>query len=83
MVGKASSDAKAGDWVEVLGKDGERFGWGLYNPRSKMPLRIVSHSNEEINEYHFFETAIRRAASLRQQIPANPPPDEQLSCHSR
>ena len=68
MVGKASSDAKAGDWVEVLDKDGERFGWGLYNPRSKMPLRIVSHSSEEINEYHFFETAIRRAASLRQQI---------------
>ena len=65
MVGKASADAKAGDWVEVIGKEGERFGWGLYNPKSKMPLRIVSHSSEEIEETEFFETAIRRAAVLR------------------
>lgn len=67
MIGKASSDARPGDWVEVIGKEGTRFGWGLYNPRSRMPLRIVSHSQEEIEEVPFFETAIRRAAALRRE----------------
>ncbi|MDX1679470.1 MAG: class I SAM-dependent rRNA methyltransferase [Akkermansiaceae bacterium] len=75
MVGKASSDAKPGDWVEVIGKDGERFGWGLYNPKSKMPLRIVSHSREEIDEQSFFETAIREAARLRLQT-------HDIDCHT-
>lgn len=68
MVAKASSDAKAGDWVEVIGKDGERFGWGLYNPKSKMPLRLVSHSVQEIDESEFFSDAIRNAAQLRREV---------------
>jgi len=68
MVGKASSDARPGDWVEVIGKEGERFGWGLYNPRSRMPLRVVSHTAEDVEEDAFFESAIRRAASLRREI---------------
>jgi len=68
MVGEASHDAKPGDWVEVIGKEGERFGWGLYNPKSKMPLRVVSHSSEELEEVPFCENAIRRAAELRRGI---------------
>lgn len=68
MLGEASSDARPGDWVEVIGREGERFGWGLYNPGSKMPLRIVSHSQEDLDEQTFFEAAIRRAASLRRDI---------------
>ncbi len=68
MMGKASPDAKPGDWVEVIGKEGERFGWGLYNPKSKMPLRIVSHSHETLDETEFFETAIQNAANLRRKI---------------
>lgn len=68
MVGEASRDAKPGDWVEVIGREGQRFGWGLYNPKSKMPLRVVSHSQEELEEQPFFESAIRRAAALRREI---------------
>ncbi len=67
MMGEASRDARPGDLVEVIGKEGTRFGWGLWNPRSRMPLRIVSHSLEEIDET-FFEDAIRRAAKLRREI---------------
>ncbi len=67
MIGEASRDARPGDLVEVIGKEGTRFGWGLWNPRSRMPLRIVSHSLEEIDE-SFFEHAIRRAAKLRREI---------------
>lgn len=67
MIGKVSPDARAGDLVEVLDKDGQRFGWGLWNARSRMPLRIVRHGQDAIDE-SFFEDAIRRAAELRRSI---------------
>ncbi len=67
MIGEVSRDARPGDLVEVLGKEGTTFGWGLWNPKSRMPLRVVSHSLEEIDE-SFFENAIRRAANLRRGI---------------
>lgn len=67
MMGEASRDAKPGDFLRVLDKEGNPFGWGLWNPRSRMPLRIVSHSHEELDE-SFFETAITRAAELRRSI---------------
>ena len=67
MIGEVSRDARPGDLVEVLGKEGTTFGWGLWNPKSRMPLRIVSHSLKEIDE-SFFENAIRRAANLRRGI---------------
>jgi 23S rRNA (cytosine1962-C5)-methyltransferase len=67
MIGEVSGDAKPGALVQVVGKEGRPFGWGLWNPRSRMPLRIVSHSTEALDET-FFEGAIRRAASLRREI---------------
>ncbi len=67
MIGDVSRDARPGDLVQVLGKEGTPFGWGLWNPRSRMPLRIVSHSLDEIDE-SFFEKAIHRAAELRCDI---------------
>ena len=66
MIGEASSDARPGDLVEVLDKDGATFGWGFFNPRSNMPLRIVRHGAEEVGE-DFFPEAIARAASLRRE----------------
>jgi 23S rRNA (cytosine1962-C5)-methyltransferase len=67
MIGEVSPDARPGDLVRVLGKEGGEFGWGLWNPRSRMPLRIVSHSADALGE-DFFEQAIRRAAELRRRI---------------
>lgn len=67
MIGEVSRDAKPGDLVRVLGKDGMPFGWGLWNPRTRIPLRMVSHSVGDLDEA-FFETAIRRAAELRRGI---------------
>ncbi len=68
MVGEASRDAAPGDFVRVLGREGTPFGWGLWNPKSRMPLRVVSHSLEELDDVSFFENAIRRAAQLRREI---------------
>lgn len=67
MVGEVSRDAKPGDLVEVFGKQGTRFGWGLWNPKARMPLRMVSHSLEDLDET-FFEHAIVRAAALRREV---------------
>lgn len=67
MIGEVSPDAKPGDLVRVLSKEGEPFGWGLWNPRSRMPLRVVAHTAEDLDE-SFFETAIRRAADLRRNV---------------
>ena len=67
MVGEVSRDAKPGDLVEVFGKLGTRFGWGLWNPKARMPLRIVSHSMEDLDE-SFFENAIVRAVKLRREL---------------
>lgn len=67
MIGEVTRDASPGDFVEVLGREGTRFGWGFWNPKSRMPLRVVSHSLEDLDE-SFFETAITRAASLRREI---------------
>jgi len=67
MIGPVSRDAKAGDLVQVLGREGRPFGWGFWNPKSRMPLRIFSHREEEIDE-SFFLDAIRRAGAMRREI---------------
>ncbi|MBK1882212.1 class I SAM-dependent rRNA methyltransferase [Luteolibacter pohnpeiensis] len=67
MIGEVSRDATPGALVQVLGKEGTPFGWGLWNPKSRMPLRVVSHSLDDLDET-FFEDAIRRAASLRREV---------------
>ncbi len=64
MLGDVSAEAKAGDLVAVYDKQGARVGAGLYNPRAKIPLRVVCHSGEPVGE-DYFEAALRRAVALR------------------
>lgn len=64
MLGETSRDAKPGDLVNVYDKFGNRVGIGLYNPRAKMPLRVVTHTAEPLGG-EYFETALRRAVALR------------------
>lgn len=67
MLGEVSRDARPGDLVSVYDKFGHRVGTGLYNPRAKMPLRVVVHSGEPVGE-EYFEGAIRRAVALRRDL---------------
>jgi 23S rRNA (cytosine1962-C5)-methyltransferase len=67
MLGEVSRDARPGDLVSVYDKFGHRVGTGLFNPRAKMPLRVVVHSSEPIGE-EYFEMAIRRAVGLRREM---------------
>jgi 23S rRNA (cytosine1962-C5)-methyltransferase len=64
MMGRVSSDAKNGDLVAVYDKNGQRIGAGLFNPRAKIPLRVIIHSTEPVTE-DYFEAALRRAVALR------------------
>jgi 23S rRNA (cytosine1962-C5)-methyltransferase len=67
LLGKVSQDARPGDWVSVFDKNGLRAGSGLYNPRAKIPLRVVVHSSEPVGE-EYFGQAIRRAVALRRDL---------------
>src|SRR6186713_2725281 len=67
MLGEVSRDARPGDLVSVYDKFGHRVGTGLFNPRAKMPLRVVTHTAQILGE-EYFETAIRRAVALRKDM---------------
>jgi 23S rRNA (cytosine1962-C5)-methyltransferase len=67
LLGKVSPDARPGDWVSVFDKNGEPVGAGLFNPRAKIPLRVVAHGAGPIGE-DYFEAAIRRAVALRREL---------------
>ena len=66
MLGDVSPDARPGDWVAVYDKTGRRVGAGLYNPRAKIPLRVVCHSPEPVGE-EYFDAALARAVGLRRE----------------
>jgi 23S rRNA (cytosine1962-C5)-methyltransferase len=67
LLGEVSPDARPGDWVSVYDKNGEPVGAGLFNPRAKIPLRVVVHGTEPIGE-DYFEGALRRAVALRRDL---------------
>lgn len=50
MISAVSPDAGAGDLVSVYDKDGNRFGTGFYNPKARVPLRVLDHHHEEFDE---------------------------------
>ena len=64
MLGEVSREARPGDLVTVYDKFGERVGLGLFNPRAKIPLRVVAHAPDAVGE-DYFEAALRRAVALR------------------
>lgn len=50
MIRAVSPDAKPGQLVKVYDKEGEPFGHGLYNPGARVPLRMLHHGREAIDE---------------------------------
>jgi 23S rRNA (cytosine1962-C5)-methyltransferase len=67
LLGGVSPDARPGDLVAVYDKNGGRLGAGLFNPRAKIPLRVVAHGAEPLAE-DYFQRAIRRAVALRREV---------------
>ncbi|HKX62242.1 MAG TPA: class I SAM-dependent rRNA methyltransferase [Verrucomicrobiae bacterium] len=64
MLGSASPDARPGDLVAVFDKEGQPFGTGLYNPKARVPLRIVDHGEKPVGE-EIFLSRIEQAIDLR------------------
>ncbi len=67
MVGEVNGNPKPGALVQVLGKQGDPFGVGFWNPHARLPLRLVHHRPDPPDEAYFL-TAIRSAAELRRKI---------------
>ncbi len=56
-----------GDVVEVLASHGQSVGRGLYSPQSKIPVRLLTRSQEAIGDT-FWRTRIQAAVALRKQV---------------
>ena len=63
----ASEDARPGCWVHVYDKLGQPFGAGLWNPRARIPLRMVTHTRG-ISEESVLEASLERAVRLRTEV---------------
>src|SRR5688500_5823242 len=64
MLGRVSRGARPGDLVSVYDKAGKLCGAGLYNPDVKIPVRVVCHTADAVDE-SYFDAALRRAVALR------------------
>ncbi|MBL6764514.1 MAG: class I SAM-dependent rRNA methyltransferase [Verrucomicrobiae bacterium] len=64
MISAVSPEAKPGDLVTVYDKEGGRFGHGLYNPKARVPLRVIHHGPDDIDE-SYLDAAVQRALDLR------------------
>lgn len=64
---RADRDAKAGDLVEVIAAEGERAGYGIYNPKSELTLRMLSRGGEAPNAA-WWQQQLAEAVRLRKEI---------------
>ena len=67
MVGATSPDAAAGDLVRVYDKEGKPFGAGWFNPKARVPLRVLHHGTDAFGEAELDER-LRTAIRLRTQV---------------
>lgn len=66
MAGAVSPDAGAGDLVNVYDKEGRRFGAGYWNPKARVPLRVLHHGDSEFGEAEL-DAMLVRAVRLRRE----------------
>src|SRR4051794_32567739 len=64
---RVDREAAAGDLVEVLNADGQRAGFGLYNPKSELALRLLSHAQEPPNTA-WWKARLENAVRLRREV---------------
>ncbi len=67
MLLAVSRDAAGGDLIHVYDKEGQPFGTGFFNPRAKVPLRVLTHGVEPLTEADL-DDRVRRACSLRNDL---------------
>lgn len=67
MVRGADPSARPGDVVSVYDKSGAFFGRGLYNPRSQIVVRMLTHADAPIDDA-FWRQRLSSAIELRRQL---------------
>ena len=67
MIRDASAGAKPGDWVNVYDKTGAPAGNGLWNPRSRVPLRLF-HTGEQFVPETLLGELVERAVRHRTEF---------------
>ncbi|MCU0659107.1 MAG: class I SAM-dependent rRNA methyltransferase [Polyangiaceae bacterium] len=60
--------ARPGDEVAVLDPEGKFLGRGFYTPRSAIPVRLLTRSQEERIDGAFFRRRLQRALALRHTL---------------
>jgi 23S rRNA (cytosine1962-C5)-methyltransferase len=63
-IARVDRSAAAGDLVEVRGGEGELVGYGLYNPKSELALRMLSRGDER-PEAAWWRQRLEEAVKLR------------------
>jgi 23S rRNA (cytosine1962-C5)-methyltransferase len=64
---RASREVTPGDVVEVSGPDGKLAGYGLYNPKAELVLRVISGCGELPDEA-FWKRKLAEAVKLRREL---------------
>lgn len=67
FIAHVSPGAKRGELVTVYDKEGQRFGAGFWNPGARVPLRMMTHRQDEFGEDQFPDL-LRRAALMRRDM---------------
>lgn len=66
MIEKPEGIIEKGDIVEIINKNGDFFGYGFYNPKSSIILRLITREyTENFDLYEFFFKQIEKAVNFR------------------
>lgn len=67
MLESVDRSALPGDVVEVIDRRGERFGFGLFNPRSEISVRMLRYGTVPPDE-EFWQERLAQAVALRTDL---------------
>ncbi len=66
-VGRVEGQPEPGDVVDLLDHDGRMIGRGFYNPRSQIPVRLCTRTDEAVDAA-FFRARIAQARAARARL---------------
>jgi len=66
-VADVTGKAQPGDWVLVQSEEGRVLGYGLWNPRSEVAVRLLKHG-DALPDDAFIDARIDRAIALRRDV---------------
>src|SRR5687768_10381571 len=66
-IARVDRDAQPGDLVEVRADEGQVVGYGLYNPKAELALRMLS-GPDELPDETFWRRRLEEAVRLRREV---------------